>query len=241
MLSIIGIIAPTIYIGGTSYFAQAYDYHRKKDLKDLEVVMEYYYDVASAYPSSIPPCGEPLMYNNRAILDSFPCDPTTDEPYAYLTDELTQYQWYKIYTHLERNEDQSIPLISCADGCGPGCAYNFGLASSNISVTTCIWPDQNNSPTATNEPTDTPQPTPEPNTQTNPTNSPTEPVISPIPPPFANYVCAPGGGQPGICEVFDNPDRSLCPFVYPNDPTCQNQCDSKENRCVNASGKYKAN
>jgi type II secretory pathway pseudopilin PulG len=240
VVSIIGIIAPTTYMGVSSYFAQAHDLHRKKDLKDLEVVMEYYYDAATAYPSAIPPCGKPLMYTDRVILDSFPCDPTTNKPYVYITDELTQYQWYKIYTHLERNTDQSIALIGCSDGCGPQCAYNFGVASSNISVTACVFPAPHISPIPTNELTPTPQLTPQPTIQTDPTSVPTEPMSSPAPTPaFLNYVCAPGGGQPGYCEVFDDPDRSLCPFVYPDDQTCQNQCDNKDNRCKNSSGKYK--
>lgn len=211
-------------MGVSSYFAQARDYHRKKDLKDLEVVMEYYYDAASAYPSSVPPCGKPLMYNDKVILDSFPCDPT-DTPYLYLTDELTNHQWYKMYTHLERDSDLSIALIGCSSGCGPECAYNFGVASSNISVTACVWPPGHGTPTMAVTPT--PQPTIE-----------LAPTTTPMP-AFARYVCAPGGGQPGVCEIFDDPDRSLCPFVYPNDPTCQYQCDDKDNRCKNSSGKYK--
>ncbi|MFH0749939.1 MAG: hypothetical protein V1917_03460 [Candidatus Gottesmanbacteria bacterium] len=235
VVTIIGIIAPTAYLGVSSYFAQAHDFQRKKDLKDLEVVMEYYYDAATAYPSAIPACGKPLMYNDKVILDSFPCDPTTNEPYTYLTDELTQYQWYKIYTHLERNADQSIPLIGCSDGCGPECAYNFGVASSNISITACVWSGPDISPRPTEEPTETPQPT----IQTDPSNYPAEPTLSPAPTPaYSNYVCAPGGGQLGFCEVFDDPDRSLCPFVYLDDPTCQNKCDDKNNRCKNSSGKY---
>ncbi len=191
--------------------------------------MEYYYDAASAYPSTIPSCGKPLMYNDRVILDSFPCDPITNEPYTYLTDELTKYQWYKIYTHLERNSDLSIDLIGCSEGCGPECAYNFGVASSNISVTACLWSGPHIIPILTIEPTITPyvslQPTP-------------QASVAPTP-AYYKYVCAPGGGQIGTCEIFDDPDRSLCPFVFPNDETCQNKCDEKNNRCKNSSGKYK--
>jgi hypothetical protein len=252
IVSIIGIIGPISYVGVSSYFTQARDYHRKKDLKDLEVVMEYYYDAASAYPPSIPDCGEPLMYNNKVILDSFPCDQKTNEPYMYITDELTQYQWYKIYTHLERDADQSIPIIGCTEGCGPDCAYNFGVASSNISVTACILPEGYVTPIPTQEPTAPstptqeptqgllPEPTSEPTMQYGPTSTPTESI--PLPTPSLGnlkYVCAPGGGQPGSCEPFDDPDRSLCPFVYLDDPTCQYQCGIKDNKCKNSSGKHK--
>jgi len=227
-MSLIGTIA---FVGIPSYFAQARDYSRKKDLKDLAVVMEYYYDAASAYPLSIPSCGEPLLFREKIILDSFPCDPKTNESYMYITDEYTEYQWYKIYTHLERNADLSIPLIGCFDGCGPECAYNFGVASSNISVTACLW-SQAIASTIPSEPTHPPS-------DVSPTIIPSETpseIISEMP---LNYVCAPGGGTVGSCEVFDDPDRSLCPFVYLDDPSCQNQCDNKDNRCRNASGKYK--
>lgn len=53
------------------------------------------------------------------------------------------------------------------------------------------------------------------------------------------YVCAPGGGNTGSCVAFDDPEKSLCPKVYLNDPTCQNACDTPANRCKNASGKNK--
>ncbi len=236
VVAIIGVIAPTTYVGVSSYFSQARDYHRKKDLKDLEVVMEYYYDAASAYPATIPDCGKPLKYQERVILDSFPCDPTTNQPYTYLTDSLTNYQWYKIYTHLEKTSDLSIPLIGCSGGCGPECAYNFGVASSNISVTACVWSAPYSTPIPTIEPTMTPYITLAPTIQTSAAPTPT--VVVPTPAYF-RYVCAPGGGQIGSCEIFDDPDRSLCPFVFPNDETCQNTCEDKNNRCKNASGKYK--
>ncbi len=243
IITIIGVVAPGAYFGATSYFSQAHDLQRKKDLKNLELVMEYYYDAASAYPSTIPSCNEPFMLNDRVLLDSFPCDPMTHEPYVYLTDSLTGYQWYKIYTKLERNNDLSIPLVGCSQGCGPECAYNFGVASSNISITSCIWsgPRITPIPTEAVPPTLTPTVTPiaEPTLPTVPIAT---PVLTPTPEPspaYLRYVCAPGGGQIGYCEVFDDPDRSLCPFVFPNDATCQDKCDEKNNRCKNSSGKYK--
>ena len=50
------------------------------------------------------------------------------------------------------------------------------------------------------------------------------------------YACAPGGGQTGRCELFENPERSECPKAYPNDSTCKNECDIQTNRCHDASG-----
>lgn len=58
-----------------------------------------------------------------------------------------------------------------------------------------------------------------------------------IDPSAEQYVCAPGGGSLGSCEVYADPAMSLCPKVYLNDPTCQGECSNPSNRCKNASGK----
>lgn len=47
------------------------------------------------------------------------------------------------------------------------------------------------------------------------------------------YVCAPGGG----CEVFEDPQASQCPRVYINNPSCENECEERENRCRDSRGK----
>lgn len=52
-----------------------------------------------------------------------------------------------------------------------------------------------------------------------------------------SYVCAPGGGRSGSCELYQNPSISLCPKLYNLDPTCNNECNKTTNRCQNASGK----
>jgi len=65
------------------------------------------------------------------------------------------------------------------------------------------------------------------------------PTLIPTPSPMpVLYVCAPGGGQEGSCEAFDDPERSECPKAYPDDPTCLFECSDKENKCKNASGKH---
>lgn len=54
-----------------------------------------------------------------------------------------------------------------------------------------------------------------------------------------SYVCAPGGGQLGSCERYEDPVLSQCPVLYEGDPTCRNECGTPKNRCKNASGKNK--
>lgn len=52
-----------------------------------------------------------------------------------------------------------------------------------------------------------------------------------------SYVCAPGGGGEGSCELYENFERSECPQIFGKDDTCENACDDPANRCQNASGK----
>lgn len=52
------------------------------------------------------------------------------------------------------------------------------------------------------------------------------------------YVCAPGGSRDGSCEAFDDPQRSQCPIIFPDDPTCRHLCGDSHNRCQNSSGKH---
>jgi type II secretory pathway pseudopilin PulG len=57
----------------------------------------------------------------------------------------------------------------------------------------------------------------------------------PDPDPATLYACSPGVNK---CEEYDDPDLSECPKVYPDDPTCNNECLNEEYRCKNASGKH---
>lgn len=53
------------------------------------------------------------------------------------------------------------------------------------------------------------------------------------------YACSPGGGELGHCERYDDPELSLCPKVYSNDPTCNSECSIRDNRCKNSAGKHR--
>ena len=109
-------------------------------------------------------------------------------------------------------------MTGCENGCGPNCAYNFGVSSSNVSLDYC-------------EPPITPNPTVVPPSPTSLTPSPT-PIL---------YVCGPASGPnpEGQCESYVIPTLSECPKIYPDDSTCQYECYIKANRCKNAKGKFK--
>lgn len=51
------------------------------------------------------------------------------------------------------------------------------------------------------------------------------------------FVCAPGGGKTGSCELYQDSSLSLCPKLYFKDSTCNGECNISSNRCKNASGK----
>lgn len=47
------------------------------------------------------------------------------------------------------------------------------------------------------------------------------------------YACSPSGN----CISFDDPETSRCPRVFENNPTCDNVCEDRKNRCHDESGK----
>lgn len=176
------------------------DAKRKVDLQTYSMNFEEYYDTAGCYPSTLPPCRNALLFGSEIYIQNSPCDPRSQSQYSYINDASYCPNWYAIYTNLENENDVRIEEAGCVTGCGPDCAYNYGVSSPNKTLDRCT-------------PSVTPSPTP------------------------IQYVCGPGGGQTGICEAYNDPALSECPKVYPNDPTCNNECSEHENRCKNASGK----
>lgn len=215
ILIVITIIGILLLVGSAlavpAQLRKARDAGRKIDFKAITSALNQYYDSESCYPLTLPSCHNPLAVGASKYLAVMPCDPRLKTAYIYLTDGTSCSQWFKIYTNLENSGDRNIDDIGCRSGCGPECKYNYGAASSNIGLDKCLL---------------------------QPTSEPTSGIqISPTPTPI-QYVCGPGGGQEGICEAYDDPVRSQCPKVYPNDPTCAGECPERENRCQNSSGKH---
>jgi len=50
------------------------------------------------------------------------------------------------------------------------------------------------------------------------------------------FVCAPGGGPSGSCQLYEDPWVSGCPVVF-DVSDCSGACGNPDNRCENASGK----
>lgn len=182
------IFSSSIYV--PSLIDRANDARRKSDLYKLKINLEIYFSYAEQYPENLPSCGQPLMYKSQIILNALPCDPTTKQPYYYQI-RKGDLQSYRIYTSLSNLNDFSIADVGCLGGCGPGCFYNYGVSSANVSLIKC------------------------------------------------SYICAPGGGKLGSCELYQDPELSQCPKLYYKDMVCNNECNVPKNRCKNASGKQK--
>ena len=199
---------------------KARDGKRKVDINLIQKGLEEYYDSTNCYPERLPECGNVFSVGSTNILAGIPCDPKNNSFYPYITTGENCSPYFKLYAKLERSEDPNIYMTGCENGCGPNCAYNFGVSSSNVGLDYCEAP-------------------------INPTSSPTiyvspGPSLTPSPTPL-QYVCSPASGPhpEGKCEPYAVPTLSECPKIYPDDPTCQYECYLKNNRCKNAKGKFK--
>lgn len=215
ILVVVAIIGLLLLLSGPPIIAQlqkARDGKRKLDINLIQKGLEEYYDSTNCYPERLPECGMAMTVGNTNVLQGIPCDPKNRTFYPYITTGENCSPYFKLYAKLERASDPSIYMVGCENGCGPNCAYNFGVSSSNVSLDFC-------------EPPVTP----------NPTTS-----LTPSPTPIL-YVCGPASGPnpEGQCESYVIPTLSECPKIYPNDPTCQSECYLRDNRCKNAKGKFK--
>jgi len=215
VISILGVISMLIAIPISAQLQKARDARRKLDVNIIQESLEQYYDSTNCFPERLPECGKSLVLGNSDILSEVPCDPKNKSFYPYITTGENCSPYFKLYAKLERNDDLNIKMSGCEYGCGPNCAYNFGVSSPNVSLDYCD-PPITLSPTELG-PSSTPSPTP------------------------IQYVCTPASGPhpEGQCEPYAIPTLSECPKIYPNDPTCQYGCYIKENRCKNAKGKFK--
>ncbi len=222
VLSILGALLILIAVPIFAQLQKARDGKRKIDVNIIQKGLEEYYDSTGCYPERLPECGKELNVGKNKFIQGIPCDPKNKSFYPYITTGENCSPFFKLYAKLERIDDSNIKITGCENGCGPNCAYNFGVSSSNVSLDYCQPPVTS---------TLTPSPTVAPSLI---------PTSSPSPTPI-QYVCSPAAGPnpEGQCEPYAIPTLSECPKIYPNDPTCQYGCYLKSNRCKNAKGKFK--
>ncbi len=231
VVSILGVLSVLIAIPISAQLQKARDARRKIDVNIVQSGLEEYYDSTDCYPERLPECGKEFILGESNIIQEIPCDPKNKTFYPYITTGENCSPYFKLYAKLERSDDPNIKMTGCEYGCGPNCAYNFGVSSPNVSLDYC-------EPPITPNPTEIPSSTPKPPTPTL-TVTP-KPTSTPTPTPI-QYVCAPAAGPnpEGQCEPFAIPTLSECPKIYPNDPTCKYECYLKTNRCKTSKGKFK--
>ncbi|MEK7597630.1 MAG: hypothetical protein AAB441_03215 [Patescibacteria group bacterium] len=225
VISVLGIILLLIAIPISAQLQKARDAKRKLDVNIVQSGLEEYYDSTGCYPERLPECGNVFSVGSTNILAGIPCDPKNNSFYPYITTGENCSPYFKLYAKLERSDDPNIRMVGCEYGCGPNCAYNFGVSSPNVSLDYC-------------QPPITPSPTFKPPTPTLSTTPKPTSTLSPTP---IQYVCSPAAGPnpEGKCEPYAVPTLSECPKIYPNDPTCKYECYLKTNRCKTAKGKFK--
>ncbi|KKP86614.1 MAG: hypothetical protein UR89_C0018G0009 [Candidatus Roizmanbacteria bacterium GW2011_GWA2_35_8] len=230
VVAIIGLLLLIITPSISAQLQKGRDGKRKLDINLIQKGLEQYYDSTNCYPERLPECGHKLNIGSVSVLPGIPCDPKNKSFYPYITTGENCSPYFKLYAKLERSDDPNIKMSGCEFGCGPNCAYNYGLSSPNVALDYCEPPV---TPLPAETLTNTPIPLP---------STPTTIYISATPSPTPiQYVCAPAAGPnpEGKCEPYAIPTLSECPRIYPNDPTCQYDCYLKDNRCKNAKGKFK--
>jgi len=169
VITAIGVLAILATIAFTALnpieqFRKAQDSKRKSDLAQLQRALEAYYQDFGRYPSFTGCCGatntgafpytineldgegdDALHWGNTwaPYIDILPVEPNSNKFYIYWSDELNNFQSYRIYASLDRGDsdpDSCNGGLACANlpagvsGCGIGDEIcNYGVTSPNIS------------------------------------------------------------------------------------------------------------
>lgn len=123
---------------------KANDAKRKKDLNKIRTAFEEYMNDKKTYPDRTV-VGQ-LMSRNSCGSDDFapwlatwPCDPTTGDPYVIFIESDFNPKWFKVVTKLQNKSDPSIPSgwYQLNDDYHLGHLtkddVNYGVSSTNIS------------------------------------------------------------------------------------------------------------
>ncbi len=121
-------VALLVFLNPGAQMGKARDARRKSDLSKLKNVLEDYYNDSKCYPSG-------LGDLTPDYIGQVPTNPSTKADYAYSSSDCDTY---RIYVTLEYEKDPVIAEAGCQDGCGPSCAYNFGVCSSNAKLEGCV-------------------------------------------------------------------------------------------------------
>lgn len=133
VLVVVAILALLILLALTTVLKnllKGNDARRKSDLGKIKIYLEEYEKDHNCYPAapSMALCGSDASIAIHPYLSNVPCDPVTDDAYAYEPDPDSPAcpSWFRIYTVLQNEKDPKI-----FDHIGPGDAYNYYVSSDN--------------------------------------------------------------------------------------------------------------
>ncbi|MBM3282804.1 prepilin-type N-terminal cleavage/methylation domain-containing protein [Candidatus Gottesmanbacteria bacterium] len=134
VLTIIGILAATVWGNFSTSLVKGRDSRRKQDLESVAKALELYYNDNKSYPNPtnpLPSWSLPFAHPTRSsviYMQKLPVDPGyPGASYCYNSDDYGSY--YKLYADLENTRDQSI--FSTEIQCGNRW-YNYGISSPNV-------------------------------------------------------------------------------------------------------------
>ena len=130
VIVVLSILGMSSYFVVGSKIARGRDARRKSDLDRMKIAMYDYMFDNECFPEQLPDCGQPFEGGGNIYLPSMPCD-MQGNPYVYVRQNNDCPIWFRIFTRLEIEDDSSIETSGCNWGCGPECAYNYGVTSTN--------------------------------------------------------------------------------------------------------------
>jgi len=136
---LISLLALVVLMTYQHQVAKANDARRKEDLAKFKIAFEDFYNDNGCYPTEDQWAAYSCDSNDFApYLETYLCDPVTDERYYYLTivdgENPEACAGYRLFAKLQNNSDTDIRNVGCwpvgQGGCGEGVllSYNYGVA-----------------------------------------------------------------------------------------------------------------
>jgi prepilin-type N-terminal cleavage/methylation domain-containing protein len=82
-IAIIGILSSILLVNLQGFRERTRDIQRKRDLHEIQTVLELYRSDVSSYPAALPNCGSSLTNGSTVYMQKIPCDPLTNNKYSY--------------------------------------------------------------------------------------------------------------------------------------------------------------
>lgn len=131
VVAVITILAIMALFTVRQQLAKARDARRKADMHKIQAAVEEYEKDHDCYPPADLVVCRPTDTGLVPYLARIPCDPVTDDSYAYEPSGPVCASWYRLFGVLENLGDPDLkPNI------GPGGLYNFYRASPNAPAPT---------------------------------------------------------------------------------------------------------